>query len=91
MIAPNSGYAPLNKGHKAMAGSRNFCRYSIYDNRTDMPIIIDGTAKECAEAFGTTTNSFYCMVNRVRLGKNKRYTVLTRMLDEPEEDMEEAS
>ena len=26
--------------------------YTVYDNRTDMPIIIDGTAKECAKAMG---------------------------------------
>lgn len=85
MIAKNSGYAPINKGH--IAGEKGlFCRYSVYLNKTDMPVIIDGTAVECARVLNMTQNSFYCMVNRTRIGKNKRYTVLTRLLDEPEDE-----
>jgi len=56
-------------------------------NRTDFPIIIDGTSDECAKALNRSRSSFYCMVDRVRKGKNKRYTVLQRMVDE--EDIED--
>lgn len=87
MITPNSGYAPLNKGHTAAKNSRNFCLYSVYDNRTDMPIIIDASADACAQALNRSRNSFYCMVNRTKIGKNKRYTVLQRMVDEDEEEI----
>lgn len=87
MIAANSGFVPVNRGHRIVPGSRYFCRYSVYDNRTDLPIIIDGTADECAKALKRSRNSFYCMVDRVRKGKNKRYTVLQRMVDE--EDTED--
>lgn len=90
MIAPNSGYAPLNKGHTAGEfGTRAFCRYTIYNNRakTDLPVIVDGTATECAKALKMSSeNSFYCMVNRARIGKNKKYTVITRFLDEDEDE-----
>ena len=85
MIAANSGYVPANKGHTA--GEKGaYIRYSVYDNRTDMPIIIDGTAAECAKALNRSKNCFYCMVNRVSKGTNKRYSVMKRMLDAPEED-----
>lgn len=87
MIAAGSGFVPVNRGHRIVSGSRHFCRYSVYDNRTDFPIIIDGTADECAKALNRSRNSFYCMVDRVRKGKNKRYTVLQRMVDE--EDAED--
>lgn len=85
MIVANSGVIPTNKGHRIVAGSRSFCRYSVYDNRTDFPIIIDGTANECAKALKRSRSSFYCMVDRVRKGRNKRYTVLQRMVDVEEE------
>lgn len=88
MIAANSGFVPVNKGHRIEKGSRFFCRYTIYDNRTDFPIVVDGTAAECAQVLNRSRNSFYCMVDRVRKGKNKRYTILQRMADEedPESD-----
>ena len=65
-----------------------FSRYSVYLNKTDMPIIIDGTADECAKALGRSRSSFYCMVGRVRSGRNKKYSVYQRMLDAPDEDLE---
>ncbi len=86
MITANSGFVPVNRGHRTVSGSRCFSRYSVYDNRTDDPIIIDGTADQCAKALKRSVNSFYCMVGRVRKGKNKRYTVLQRMADEEDED-----
>lgn len=86
MIAANSGYEPANKGHRILPGARNFCRYSVYDNRTDFPLIIDGTAEECARVLNRSRDSFYSMVDRVRKGKNKRYTVLKRMVDEEDSE-----
>lgn len=84
MIAVNSGFIPANRGHRIVKGSRYFCRYTVYDNRTDFPVVVDGTADECARALKRSRNSFYCLVNRVHKGKNKRYTILSRMVDEEE-------
>lgn len=86
MIAANSGFVPANRGHRAARGSRNFCRYTVYDNSTDFPLVVDGTAEECARILKRSRNSFYCMVDRVRKGKNKKFTVLTRMVDEDDLD-----
>ena len=89
MIARNSGYAPLNKGHSAAEkGSRAFCRYTVYNNRakSDLPVIVDGTATECVLAMKLSSlDSFYCTVDRVRKGKNKKYTIIPRLVDEPED------
>lgn len=85
MIAVNSGFVPVNRGHRSVDELRNFCRYTVYDNRTDFPIIVDGTAVECASALGRSRDSFYCLVTRVQQGKNKRYTILRRMMDEEEQ------
>lgn len=71
----------LNKGHTKGPNTRAFCRYTIYDNRTDFPVVVDATARECAEIMGKTLNTFYCLVNRVMKGKNNRWSVLRRFLD----------
>lgn len=73
-----------NAGHKAEG--RDFCRYTVYDNKTDRAVIYDGTANECAQALGRSRNSFYCMVDRVRKGKNHRWTVLQRYCDEDDSE-----
>ena len=44
-------------------------RYSVYERGTDRPIVIDGTAKECAAALGITRGSFYKQLNRTHQGK----------------------
>lgn len=49
-----------------------------------MPIIIDGTAKECAAAMGVDIKSFYRTVSRAYKGRSMRHTVIRRMLDEDE-------
>lgn len=79
-----SVFVPANKGHRKGSGGRQFCMYSIYDNRTDFPIVIDSTAEECAAAMKRSVKSFYCLVNRVRTGKIKRYAVMRRYIDEEE-------
>lgn len=77
-----SVFVPANKGHRKGTGGRQFCMYSVYDNRTDLPIVIDAPAEVCAAALKRSVNSFYCLVNRVRKGKWKRYTVIRRHVDE---------
>lgn len=39
-------------------------RYSVYDRRTDQPVIIYATARECAAAMGLTEVSFYSVYSR---------------------------
>lgn len=34
-------------------------RYTVYDNKTDFPIIVCGTAAECASIMGITINAFF--------------------------------
>ena len=38
--------------------------YDVYDNRTDEPIIIGGTARECARTLGIRTESFRTYICR---------------------------
>ena len=77
-----SVFVPANKGHRKGACGRQFCMYSVYDNKTDLPIVIDATAEECARILKRSVNSLYCLVCRVLKGEIKRYTVLRRFADE---------
>ena len=79
-----STFVPANKVHRKGPAGCMFCMYSIYDNRTDLPLVIDATAEKCARVLNRSVNSFYCMVSRVAKGKNKRYAVLRRHIDEEE-------
>ena len=65
-------------------------RYSVYDSKTEMPLIIYGTSKECAKAMGVTLNSFYRYLIRVREGKIKlhKWLVYEDEVDELEEEAE---
>jgi hypothetical protein len=49
--------------------------YSVYDRKTDTPVFIHGTARECAKAMGVTRNSFYCYMTRNRRGEPCRYDI----------------
>lgn len=49
--------------------------YTIYNNETDMPVIIDGTAKECANAMGLKMSSFYPTVRRSKMGVLKKWYI----------------
>lgn len=51
--------------------------YTVYDNRTDFPIIVAGTAREAAKAMGIKISSFHSTVTRVRQGKIKRWWIET--------------
>ena len=47
-------------------------RYSVYETGTDRPIIIYGTAQECADALGIDRHSFYGQVMQARKGKGPK-------------------
>lgn len=48
-------------------------RYSVYDTRTDMPILIWGTAAQCAAAMRVSLQSFrtYCSLAKKGKGRQK--------------------
>lgn len=60
-------------------------KYTVYNNKTDFPVIVDGTSAECAKAMGIKFNSFHSTVTRARKGEIKKWTVLTM----DEEDLNE--
>lgn len=61
--------------------------YSVYDRKTDQPVIIHGTAPECAKAMGVTRNTFYHYVTRNNTGFMPcKYEIF---VDDPEEDEED--
>ena len=45
--------------------------YSVYERKTDKPIVIYGTPTECAKALGITRSSFYCKIARQRSGMHQ--------------------
>ena len=68
-------------GHRKGRGRREFINYTIYNNKTDMPVIIDGTARQCAKAMGLSLDSFYCTVCRARKGLIKKWHIQSYYLD----------
>lgn len=50
-------------------GRRFDHRYSVYDRKTEMPVMIYATSKECAEAMGVTLHTFYRYIHWERTGK----------------------
>ena len=52
--------------------------YDVYDNRTDMPLIIGGTAEECARRLGIKQESF---LDYVKKQKNIKRTVIRTVPD----------
>lgn len=46
--------------------------YSVYKRRTDEPVVIHGTALECAKVMGVTMTTFYIYVTRTKKGIGKR-------------------
>lgn len=75
---------PPTYKHKKGKKTRAFIKYSVWDNKTDMPVIIDGEARECARAMDLTISSFYCTVTNVRKGIIKRWTIESHFCDEEE-------
>lgn len=57
-------------------------RYTVYDNKTDFPVIVEGTAREAAKVMGCLSlDIFYQTVTKCRKGVNKRWTILVHDLD----------
>ncbi len=55
---------------------RKLKRYTLYNSQIAVPVIVDGTAKECANIMGIRESSFYGAVLRRKTGKNKRWYIL---------------
>lgn len=68
-------------GHSCGRNTRAFCTYTVYDNREDMPVIVDGEARECARVMGIAFGSFYSAVSNARSGKVKKWTIIEHYYD----------
>ena len=69
------------KGHR-QGGDRKQVRYTVWDNRTDRMIVLDGNGPDCAAAMGITYGSFLSIVSR---GKSRKWTIEKAFADEMEE------
>jgi len=59
-------------------------RYSVYDAKSDLPVIVYGTSTECAKAMGITRNSFFRYICRMKSGIRLRKWLVYE--DEKEDD-----
>ena len=50
---------------------QQYKRYSVYDRKTDLPVIIHGTTGECMQAIGVSRATFWCYVTHTRHGTRK--------------------
>jgi hypothetical protein len=51
--------------------------FTVYDNKTDFPVIVDGTAEEAAKAMGVKVGTFRAASCGAR-GRGNRWVVLKR-------------
>ena len=81
---------PTGRPHGRPKGrlSSNPTRYSVYDRRTDFPVIIGGTARECAAAMNITLTSFYNAYSRLKNGYKNASRKWEIFRDEPMEEEE---
>ena len=70
-----------NLSHKRGKNTNSYIVYSVWDNRTDRLVILDGEARECAKAMHLSFPSFYSAVTKARNGTVKRWTIESRYLD----------
>lgn len=68
-------------GHRKGKNTRKYCVYTVYNNRTDEVVIVDGTAEQAAKAMGISINSFYGYVKRVREGEINKWWIERSFLD----------
>lgn len=68
--------------------SSNPTRYTVYNRRTDLPVIIGGTARQCAAAMGITYGSFHTTYTKLKNGHKKASRKCEIFRDDPE-DMED--
>ena len=59
-------------------------RYSMYDRKTDMPLLLYATAKECAEFMKVDQKTFYHTICRQRSGVHvyKKYEIFEDEVDD---------
>lgn len=54
----------------------NIMRYTVYDNKTDFPIIVCGTAQECAKAMDIDINHFYYLTDKSKKQHGDRWFII---------------
>lgn len=80
------------KNHTRSNKFNCFCLYTVYDEKNNgLPIIVDGTAEECAKLMGITKRNFYIYMWRLKKGLVKRWFIEQRYIDESGEIYEEMS
>lgn len=65
--------------------------YTVYNNKTEEVVIVDGTARECAKRMGIKEESFYSIFSRLNKGKKTRWHIVKSdciELDTSEEEEE---
>lgn len=62
--------------------------YSVYNRRTDQPVIIHGMARECIAATGLTSSTFYTYVTHTRQNSKKKRKYDIFVDEEDDEDGE---
>ena len=61
--------------------------YTVYNRRTDLPLVIGGTARECAAAMKIKLGSFHTIYTKLKSG-NKRATRKWEIFRDAPGDME---
>lgn len=76
-----SCYMAPNIMHTKGENTRSFIVYTVWDNRTDKCVIVDGEARDCAKAMGLKMSSFYSTVTKVKNGIVGKWTIMARYCD----------
>ena len=76
------------KGRPKGRLSSNPTRYSVYSRRTDLPVIIGGTARECSDAMKIQYSSFHGIYTKLKNGNKKASRKWEIFRDDPMEDEE---
>jgi hypothetical protein len=61
-------------------------RYTVYNNKTDAPVIVDGTPAECEAAMGICPGSFHCVRSRCKKGINRKWSIYSEQELEADDD-----
>ena len=59
-----------------MGRIREHLKYTVYDNHTDQPVIVCGTANECASAMGVSVKTFYAYLSPTGIAREKRWEII---------------
>jgi hypothetical protein len=61
--------------------------YSVWNNKTDELVILDGTAEECIKAIGWASRaSFYSHISRAKSGEIRKWHIESRVLSREERE-----